>query len=79
LITLGDFRGDHRFPRRIVVLDSPQDVARENVQDAFVEIVELLDAAALDQVAIQMLQIAGHFQILHGAEFARGRSRSGYT
>lgn len=58
---LGDFRGDHRFPGRVVILDSAQDVAGKNMQDGFIEIVELLDPAAFDEVAVQALQCAGHF------------------
>src|SRR5436309_2306413 len=34
--------GNHRFPGNIVILNSPEHVARENGQDAFVEVVELL-------------------------------------
>ena len=54
-----------------MVLDSPQDIARENVQHAFIEIVELLDSAALHQVAIQIVEIPGHLKILNGFKLAR--------
>src|ERR1700729_2400504 len=46
-----DFCGDHRFPRRVAILDPAQHVARKNVQEALVEIVELTNPVAVDQVA----------------------------
>ncbi len=42
------------------------------MQHAFVEIVELLDPAALHQMAVEAVQVAGHLQILHGGELAGG-------
>ena len=69
---LGDFWGDHRFPGRVVVLDSFQHVARENMQNIFIVIVELLDPSALHQVAVEAVQVARHLYIIHGAKLARG-------
>src|SRR5438552_1083471 len=36
---------NHRFPGGIVVHNSPEHVTRENGQDAFIEVVELLDSS----------------------------------
>src|SRR6202795_2632142 len=69
---LGNLRGDHILPRGVLFFDSPQDVARENVQHAFIEIVELLNPAALDEVTVQAVQVPGHPDILYGPEFSRG-------
>src|SRR5690349_21304198 len=52
---LGDLRRHHLLPRGILFLDSPQHITRKNVQHALIVIIELLDSAALDQVAVEAL------------------------
>ena len=48
-----------------MVFDSSKDISRENVQHAFIDIVELLDPAAFHQMTLQIAQLNGHFDILH--------------
>jgi len=43
--------GHHFLPGGVVVLDSFQYIARENVQDAWIEVVELFDSVSFNQVS----------------------------
>ena len=54
----------HVLPGGVVLFDSFQDVARENVQDAFVEVVELFDSALFHQVPEQIVLARGYFRVL---------------
>src|SRR4029077_8248790 len=70
---LGNFGRDHRLPGAIVIFDSPQDIAREDMQHCFIEIVELFDSASLHEVAVQAVQSSRHFYIFNGTELSRTR------
>ena len=74
---LCNFRRNHRLPRCVVVLNSPQNIAREDMQYAFVEIIELLDPASLDEMTVQTVQVSGHLQSLHRGDFAGGLVEQG--
>jgi hypothetical protein len=63
---LCNFRGHHALPGSVVVLDSFQDITRENMQQTLIEIVQLFDPAALHQVPIQTSQIGGHLHVVNG-------------
>src|SRR5216684_1520422 len=74
LALLDHFRNllrDHVFPGGIVIFNSPEHVTRENVQDAFVEVLELLDSSAFNQMPVQAAYIGGHCDILDCPKLAR--------
>ncbi len=74
---LRDLRRHHLLPRGVLFLDSSQHIARKNVQHALIEIIELLDPAALDQIRVKILQAARHCYVLHGFNFSGGRIAQG--
>src|ERR1043165_727600 len=60
------------LPRGVVFLDSFQYVAREDVQNAFIEVIELLDPAPFHQMAEKMMLGWRYFGVLNISEGASG-------
>src|ERR1700752_193797 len=54
---LGDAERDHGLPRRVADLDFLQDLAREDREVLLVEVVELLDAARLHEMGVELPEL----------------------
>src|SRR5258706_1194695 len=67
----GNLRGHHALPRGVILLDAFQYVAREDVQDAVIEVAELLDSAPFDEVPEEMVECPRYCNVVHSLEQAR--------
>lgn len=56
--------GYHAFPRRRVVLDALQDIARKNIQDGGIESHDAVDEVVLQKVSIEVPQTVRDLEIL---------------
>lgn len=59
-----NFAGHHFLPGIIAVVDFFQHVARKHRQIFLVKIIQLLDAAPIDQVLVELAQLRGDFKVI---------------
>ena len=66
----GHLRGDHFGPCGVAGGDLLQHLPREDAEVVRVEIVERHEAAAVGEVAVELLQLGRDLQVVDGGEFA---------
>src|ERR1035438_10595315 len=67
---VGYLRWHHILPRRVMFFDTAQNVTRENVQHGFIERHDLLDPAAVDQMAVETAQVVRYQYVIRRSELS---------
>ena len=63
---ISDFHADHFFPTGIPLSNFLQGIPREDPQTLFVVVHQLIDAAPVDEILVEIAQLMGHSKIING-------------